>query len=788
VRSTPRSRSLPEVTLTTDRRDAALAGLRVLDCSSGTAGPLAAMLFADFGADVIKVEPPGEDRGRLEPGFAVWNRGKRSAVIDLESVVGQARMRRLIDDADVCVVDSILGDLDAALAPERCLARNPRLVFLHVPAYLPEACWARGKGSHDLLHAITGLALNQASFSVHPVDVLAPYLVTIQGMWAAACAGAALYERRRSGLGQVVTVSGMHAAVVAGCSWFTFDSKSPRRKRPQVGGPAGNMPYYRLYECGDGEWIYLGALSDDFARRAFAILGVEHLLDDPRLGSRGRLALLDDDNAEWAIELIGNAFARRPAAEWLAEFERARIAASPVLRRDDWLDTPQLAAIGMRVEVEDPDRGSVVMPGVPVTLSCTNGHVGGPAPPRPRSDAPTTWLPYTDTTREPAPVRQAGRHVGGPLSGIHVLDLGSVLAGPFAGTLMAELGADVVKVEPLAGDSYRGAGFAPYNKGQRGVALDLRNADGREAFLSLVRRADVVVDNYRPGVLERLRISHAELRQVNPAISSASINGFGEVGPLAEVAGYDPVLQAMSGMARAQGGGDSPVLTSVPSFDVAAATMTVFGSIVALLVRGEHGGQRVSTSLAAVASIVQAEDLVRFAGRPVPREGGRDFAGPSPVERIYAVCDGWVRISAGGSANEVAAAVGADLDAAGPVESLAAAFAMLTRADAVTRLNDAGIAAVPVRHVREVAADPAHVAAGLFRRYPERDLDSWITTGEHATFSRTSPAATSAAPRLGEHTSLVLEAAGVRPAVIRGLLSDGVALQAAPIDGPAVME
>jgi crotonobetainyl-CoA:carnitine CoA-transferase CaiB-like acyl-CoA transferase len=217
--------------------------------------------------------------------------------------------------------------------------------------------------------------------------------------------------------------------------------------------------------------------------------------------------------------------------------------------------------------------------------------------------------------------------------------------------------------------------------------------------------------------------------------------------------------------------------------------MLAFGTIVSLLGRDEHGGQRVTTSLAAVITMIQARHLVRFAGRPTPLEGGRDFAGPSLLDRIHAVADGWVRVRAGGSAKDLVVALTghADRDAE-PSAAVADAFASLTRDEAVERLARAGIAAVPVRHLREVAADGDLVRQGLFRPYPHPDLARWITTGEHVTFSRTPAPPTAAAPRLGEHTVVVCRDAGLPDAAIDALLTRGVAAQAPPLARPAVME
>jgi crotonobetainyl-CoA:carnitine CoA-transferase CaiB-like acyl-CoA transferase len=166
---------------------------------------------------------------------------------------------------------------------------------------------------------------------------------------------------------------------------------------------------------------------------------------------------------------------------------------------------------------------------------------------------------------------------------VRVLDLGAVIAGPYAGSLLAELGADVVKVEPPTGDSFRGPGFSAYNKGQRSLAIDLRRPQGRDAFLALARHADVVIDNYRPGVLARLGLDRDALAAVNPAIVSMSSTGFGDHGPLGEEAGFDPVLQAMSGMMRAQGGDDRPVFFSVPVNDVTTAASVALGVSAAVL-------------------------------------------------------------------------------------------------------------------------------------------------------------------------------------------------------------
>src|SRR4030088_890706 len=281
------------------------------------------------------------------------------------------------------------------------------------------------------------------------------------------------------------------------------------------------------------------------------------------------------------------------------------------------------------------------MPALPLVLTRTPGSIRASAPSLGQHDAEASpWPPRALPSGQPTNSNR------GPLAGRRILDLGTTLAGPYAGALLAELGADVAKVEPPAGDAFREPGFV-YNRGQRGLAIDLTSAAARGAFYALVRCADAVVDNSRLGVRERLKIDYASLAEINPSIVTMSVNGFGEQGELARKPGFDPVLQAMSGMMTAQGGDSDPVLFTIPVNDIAAATLSVLGVCLGLFHRMRTGaGQRVWTSLAGCAAIMQSGEIVRFAGRAPAVRGGRDFAGPSALDRFYRVADGWVRLQA----------------------------------------------------------------------------------------------------------------------------------------------
>jgi crotonobetainyl-CoA:carnitine CoA-transferase CaiB-like acyl-CoA transferase len=584
-------------------------------------------------------------------------------------------------------------------------AASGRQVVLHTPPWLGSGTpWAGGAESDPLVAALIGVSLRQASIEDVPVESIFRHLLTVQGVWAAACAVAALAERAVSGLGQTVTVGGLHGAMVAAAAAFTFDEAAPdEAPGPRPGGSGGSVPFYRTYRCADGEWLFLAALTPRFTQIGFEVLGLTHLLEHERLEGKGRAALLTAEHAGWAIEEIAAVFRRRPRDEWLSALKAAGCPAGPLLDPDDWLDHPQLQAIGT-----DPLH---VFPGPPAE------------PARP------------DTAEAQ----------GGPLAGLRVLDLGAIIAGPFGATLLAELGADVVKVEPLTGDSFRGPGFAAYNKGQRGIAVDLQHPDGRQAFLDLARDADLVIDNYRPGVLGRLRLRHEDLVEVNPGISTLSVTGFGEGGPLGDEPGFDPVLQAMSGMMRAQGGDGDPVFFTVPVNDVTTGALgALAGALAAYARRTTGAGLRMWTSLAGTSAL-----LLRSRQHPA---GGTDFPGPADDDRYHRVVDGWVRVQ------------GAPFDER---------WTTATRAAVVAACTAAGIPAAPALRVKELCTtlDPADEVLHRDTR-PKRE--TWWTAGRLARFGRTERTGTLVAPGLGEHTREVLAEAGFDDERIEALLRDGV--------------
>ena len=741
----------------------ALAGVQVLDLTCGLAGPVAGMLLADLGADVIKVQLPGDAPPSARPGLPMWDRGKRTAVLDPARPADLRALDQLVTAADIVLVGTCGAVHHADLLARGLSPGQPAFWVVMPPYLLGETPWAGGAESAGLLFAWLGHAWSQSSYDDVPVDCVYPLALYMQAIWAATVS-VALVAGRREGRrpAPLAVAGGAHGGQLVSPGSFAVGRDEPHVHRPN--GPGGALPNYRCYRCSDGRWLFLGAFTMAFIERGLNAVGARWVLEDPRVG-RDPAKVRLPENLVWITEELDQVFAKRPQTEWLDLLEAADVPAAAAAAPGAWLDHEQIRAAGLRHQVRDDAGQDIVMPGPLIGLSHTPVTIRGAAPTSPPgiTDLDAAWTP------RPGAAAGSPRAAQLPLAGLRVLDLGTIIAGPYTATLLGELGADVIKVErPPLGDEFRiahggrgGAGFSVYNREQRSLLLDLTSDQGRDTFRELVAAADVVVDNYRAGVLERLGIGHAQLLAVNKRITSVSISAFGETGPFGHRPGFDPVIQAMSGIMRAQGGpdeADSPVFLTVPINDVLAAALAALGACAALFARSRLGsGQRVSVTLCAASCLLQSADLVRPAAvtsastAAPPATGGRDFAGPGPLDRLYRAADGWVRLA--GTPPD---------DATGFARAGLTMLTELPVAEVVRRAAVAGIPAVRARQAHEMTADEQLIRHGLL---------TVIDTGESGV-ARVGPgrwlempglatAAPGEAPEPGEHgQAIVRELAG----------------------------
>ncbi len=745
------------------------------------------MLLAEQGADVIKVEPPDGDRSRGRPGFYVLNRSKRGITLDLESARGRRKAQELATGADVVLVDYPPEALRrCGIDYETISNRNPPAVYCSVPLYGSHGPSASLPPDDDLLGAVSGVFGLQWAHREAPVYLVVPISSYATGMLAADAIGATLFDRERTGRGDYVEVSGLGGA-------FALETTSNIVPLGAMdifrlgarGDPKGPLPTYRIYQAGDGEWFMLAALTPVFWTKLVLALDLVDWLADPRFEGAPVAIPVDEDREEIARTLEG-LFAAQPRRYWLDFLQANDIPVGPVLSREEFLADPLLPANHMKVDLEDPEVGKTVQMGVPLRLSETPGAIRGPAPPLGQQEA--AWSSAAD----PAATAEAGETTvegRAPLEGITVLDLGTIYAGPYASMLLSDLGANVIKVEPLDGDPWRAFsfGFLGANRGKRSLAINLKDESGIELFYDLVRKADVVCDNFRGGVLERLRIDYSTLSGINPRIISCSITPFGSSGPMARLPGFDPILQARSGLMRAQGGeGQEPVYYQISICDFVAALLAVLGVMGALNVREKTGrGQAAETSLALAAMATQAAEFTRYEGRPLDTAGAPDLVGVSALRRAYHCLDGWVFLAADAPPAIEALGDVAGLEAAtllnAPAEGETAAklesfFAALPRDEAVERLRSRGIPCVPCPTIDDLFEDE-HLMANDLWWDTEHPLNGPVRqTGRIIKWGQRTMRLERPAPVLGEHSREVLLEMGIQPARVDALIGKGIVL------------
>lgn len=390
-----------------------------------------------------------------------------------------------------------------------------------------------------------------------------------------------------------------------------------------------------------------------------------------------------------------------------------------------------------------------------------------------------------------------------PLAGIRVLDLSRVLSGPFATMVLADLGATVVKVEdPARGDDTRHWGppyqgpeasyFLSVNRTKRSIAIDLKHSDGHALAMRLARRADVVVENFRPGVAARLGLGYDEVRAENPGIVYASISGYGQTGPMAGRPGYDAIAQAVSGMMSITGEpGGPPVRPGVATADLGAGMWAVIGILAALHVRASTGeGQRLDISLldSQISWLTYIASGYQATGQVPERYGS---AHPTIVPyQAFPTREGDLMVAVGNDAiwRRFAEAIGIGHLVDDPRFStnpervrnrdalLAAVAGALLTGDAASweeALTAAGVPAARVNSVADALRHPQVVARGLEVTTPHPTAGTVRTLATPVRMSGSAQAGAVAPPSLGQHTDDVLGELGLDTEEIARLRREG---------------
>jgi crotonobetainyl-CoA:carnitine CoA-transferase CaiB-like acyl-CoA transferase len=801
-----------------------LAGLTVVDFSATFAGALATQLLADHGAQVVLIEPPGGSALRRQPAWPAWGRGKESVVLDLADARARSAAHGLAASADVVVetwrpgVAERLGLGYDALSPA-----NPGLVYASVTAFGREGPHAHLPGYEGVVMAKAGAfdAYGGMTARPGPAFVTVPYCSYAASQLLLHGVLAALLERAGSGCGQRVDVSLLHALGVYDTWNWLLRLLAARYPDAFLAAPAispehrvpNSSMIFRLLVAlsADGRWMQFSQITDKLWEAFLRLAGLDELLDAPEW--RGVIEEWDADKRGRFWDRLLAAVRTRTYDEWYALFEAHPDVWAELFRHGtELLHHPQLGHDGQSLVLEDPGLGAVVQPAPLVRMSATPAHVARGAPAlgssqvQPRTQpvgrggaarrgvAPAVRLAPAGRSAPAGSVPPAGSL---PLAGTTIVELATFFAAPYGATLLCDLGARVIKVEPLGGDPLRG--ILPFPEvaaikavqGKESVAVDITTPEGRAIVLELVRRADVVLQSFRAGVAERLGYDGPSLLAANPGLVYLNAPGYGTGGPCGGRPAFAPTIGAASGLAMRNLGASVPerpdltlAETRHHALRLGAAAMgpanadgcSALGVATALLLglvarqRGAPGQELTTTMLSTLAHTL-SEDMVEYDGRPPAPSPDDDLLGLGPRYRLYEAAEGWVFLAAP-SDREWSAVVevlgGADVEArfrARPAQAWEDALVPL------------GVACVAVARGPVEAClmgdDGIGTGAGMVVRVEHP------TIGEHTRMTspvRFSRSATRAGPgcAVGHHTDAVLREIGYPPARIAALREAGV--------------
>lgn len=761
----------------------ALAGLRVLDLSTGVAGQYCAKLLAGYGADCVLAEPPGgtptRALGPLLPGsgpgrsalFRHLNQGKSGVRAEPGLVAA------LAGRADVIIRDQGTPPPPAVPATAvDCLIRE-------FPEDGPYARWQGGEMVHQALCGTMYMTGRPGREPLYGIGHRAYYAC---GTTAFISVLAALHERESSGLGQQVTATVFEACAAIGqnlVSQYSYNgSYETRRKYPG---------FLAMLRCRD-HWMVLFAIR--YWEQLCAAFGLPELAADERLATQAsRLEHWDE-----VVDRLREAAASMAAADLVAALQRARISAEVIRPLGELISSPQWRARAIVTRVSGSDGRAEAALGAPFTVGGSGYHAASPSPdPGHGSNAAgaATARRWAEAAGRavpdapgpgPGPLSAAGR---GPLAGIRVLDMTAAWAGPFAARSLAWLGAQVIKIDaPSHSDAWRGApeggaarhypdgvpGPRPWNRcvlfntqgqGKWSIGLDLKAAGARDVLLRLAAVTDILISNFTPGVLARLGVGYADLAAVNPRIIVVEMPAFGPGGPDSGHQGMGKTMEAATGMAALMGYGDGvPSLTGPAYLDPIGGLTAAAAALTALAHRARAGaGCRVEVPQTEAGAhwigeyiLEQAETGQSWA----PRGNAVSYAAPHDAYPCAGE-DEWVAIAAAGPAQLKSlcrvigqpglAGPGAELD-----QAIAAWTGGLGKYEAARRLQDAGVPAAPVCSGADVGSDPGLLATGLIRELTHPEAGRHAYTGLAYRLARTPGGVSEPAPCFGEHNDAVL--------------------------------
>ncbi|OAI41552.1 hypothetical protein AYO38_00535 [bacterium SCGC AG-212-C10] len=761
------------------------AGIRVLELGEGIAVAYCGKLFADYGADVLKVERPGGDPLRADPGapgkgnadadpalFAFLNTSKQSVTVDLEHEESRRALTGLLANADI-VVHPFAGAARNALGLDWATLHARGLIEVAVSPYGQTGPYRDFAAEPLTMTALAGWMFCMGDSDKPPLYPGGPYISYLAGSSAAAAALIALESRKAGGAGQLIDVSELEVGLT-GIPFDTVRFSYSGYIRPRSNELYSDNPTAAIYPCADG-YVQFQELRrlPEFLR----LIGGDELASDPRLINADLRAQNRDVLKQAFVQFLATK-QRWPLFE---ECSRRHIIISAV---PDVSELPGLAPHRERSYFYTPETGILAglnVPGQPIRFS-DGDWASGPEPAIGAHDLPT--IPAE--TAAPGSTAKSSA-----LSHLKVVEIAQGWAGPTVGTLLADFGAEVVKVESIQrldwwrgvaagaddGMTHERAGFYNgINRNKAGVTLDLASARGRELLLELVRDADVFVENFTSHVIEQLGLTHDVLAAVNPRIISISMPAYGSTGPWADFPALGTTVESMCGVQSLTGYEGGPPRIQGSSWDPVIGMYGCFGVLAALHHRHATGvGQHIEVSHIEGGTHLVAGPLLEYQRTGVipPRMGNSSLTIAPHGCYPAAGEDQWITIVARTDAQWEALkrvlGPGTALEedrfatAASRLEhrhELDNAIGVLTvhrdKQELFLALQEAGVAAAPVLTPPELLADDHLVSREYFKPMDRAYVGTHFYPSRFFDMSATPSIFDRPAPTLGEHNTAVL--------------------------------
>lgn len=689
-------------------------------------------LLAQLGAEVVLVEDPDVRNAHKWATRAEIAARKRSVVIDRAQPDDVAFLQQLLDTADVVLLSTDVSPADVAIGSDQ---RPIGQIVCDVTAFGRGGPLTGVAASEALVQAYGGSAHVTGHRSGPPAVTGAPLLEMEAAVYAASAVVAALRVRRLHGRGQRIDMAVYDVAVNALAAWLPL----PLSGRPSIrnGNRHPTLSPWNSYQAADG-WVMICAPTDDQWSRLCEAMAAPELAGDPRFATTtARMA-----NADQIDAVVGRWTCGRTVAECLRELADRTLPSGPILAGEQLRDEPNLLHRGMLRHADDPvSARRILVTGCPVRSSSDPASERSPVIPVPGADRARVAALLRE--RGPMPTGEA-RDLSGirPLDGVRIVEIGMNTVAPLAGRQLGALGADVIKIEPPRGDANRVNAplrddgqsyiFAISNTDKRGLVLDLGDDKDRRTLWRLLAGADVLIENLKPGSLDRLGVGADAVRREFPTLTYCSVNGFGHESAYPGRPALDTVVQAMSGVMGTTVVDGVPTKSGISIADQLGGQFGLLAVLAALEFRGRTG-RGLTLDLAMQDAAAWSTHLLWNDRPKVPG-----------TARIIEVADGYVALDG----NPVAA------------ERLLG----LTRDDVVAEVE----AAAPVLTLDDVIAHPQTAARGLLLDVPTADCDHWTVLGSPLRLLSTPARVSSAMPRLGVTDPALAEEIGLTAVAERG--------------------